>query len=104
MYAQHAWTCTMALSHGRADRRFSGGLLQLLPISRTIRHVEYEWDNGKAAQNLHKHGVDFKDAIAALQDLNRLEEIDTHLEYGGTDSGHRNGSGRCPVRDRHVAR
>jgi uncharacterized DUF497 family protein len=38
--------------------------------------VQYEWDNGKAAENLYKHGVDFADAIAALEDLNRLEEID----------------------------
>jgi uncharacterized DUF497 family protein len=38
--------------------------------------VHYEWDNGKAAENLRKHGVDFADAIAALEDPNRLEEID----------------------------
>jgi uncharacterized DUF497 family protein len=44
--------------------------------------VQYEWDNGKAAENLRKHGVDFRDAIAALEDLNRLEEIDTRFEYG----------------------
>jgi uncharacterized DUF497 family protein len=45
-------------------------------------HVRYEWDNGKAAENLRKHGVDFTDAIAALEDTNRLEEIDTRFEYG----------------------
>ena len=39
-------------------------------------------DNGKAAENLRKHGVDFTDAIAALEDTNRLEEIDTRFEYG----------------------
>jgi uncharacterized protein len=44
--------------------------------------VRYEWDNGKAAENLRKHGVDFTDAIAALEDTNRLEEIDTRFEYG----------------------
>ena len=43
--------------------------------------MRYEWDNGKAAENLRKHGVDFRDAIAALEDLNRLEEIDTHYVY-----------------------
>jgi uncharacterized DUF497 family protein len=43
--------------------------------------VQYEWDNGKAAENLRKHGVDFADAIAALEDPNRLEEIDTRSEY-----------------------
>jgi uncharacterized DUF497 family protein len=43
--------------------------------------LQYEWDNGKAAENLRKHGVDFADAIAALEDPNRLEEIDTRFEY-----------------------
>jgi uncharacterized protein len=43
--------------------------------------VQYEWDNGKAAEKLCKHGVDFADAIAALEDANRLEEIDTRFEY-----------------------
>jgi len=43
--------------------------------------VQYEWDNGKAAENLRKHGVDFADAIAALEDLNRLEEIDVRFAY-----------------------
>ena len=44
--------------------------------------VQYEWDDGKAAENLRKHGVDFADAIAGLEDPNRLEEIDTRFEYG----------------------
>jgi uncharacterized DUF497 family protein len=43
--------------------------------------VQYEWDNGKAAENLRKHGLDFADAIAALEDANRLEEIDTRFEH-----------------------
>jgi uncharacterized protein len=43
--------------------------------------VQYEWDNGKAALNLRKHGVDFADAIAALEDPNRVEEIDTRFVY-----------------------
>ena len=47
-----------------------------------MRRVRYEWDNGKAAENLRKHGVDFADAIAALEDANRLEEIDTRFDYG----------------------
>jgi uncharacterized DUF497 family protein len=43
--------------------------------------VQYEWDDVKAAANLRKHGVDFADAIAALEDTNRLEEIDTRFDY-----------------------
>jgi uncharacterized protein len=44
--------------------------------------VQCEWDNGKAANNLRKHSVDFADAIAALEDPNRLEEIDARFVYG----------------------
>jgi hypothetical protein len=43
--------------------------------------VQYEWDNGKAVANLRKHSVDFADAIAALEDANRVEEIDTRFVY-----------------------
>jgi len=43
--------------------------------------VRYEWDNGKATENLRKHGVDFTDAIAAIEDLNRLEELDEQFVY-----------------------
>jgi uncharacterized protein len=44
--------------------------------------VQYEWDNGKAAMNLREHGVDFADAIAALEDTNRVEEVDSRFVYG----------------------
>ena len=43
--------------------------------------MRYEWDDGKAAVNLRKHGVDFRDAIAALEDPNRVEEIDIRFVY-----------------------
>ena len=52
-----------------------------LPITGTVREVKYEWDNGKAAVNFRKHGVDFADAIAALEDTKRVEEIDTRFVY-----------------------
>jgi hypothetical protein len=55
-------------------------LLQL-PVSGTIPGVQYEWDNGKAAANLRKHGVDFADAVAVLEDTNRIEEIDVRFVY-----------------------
>ena len=42
----------------------------------------YEWDRDKAVENRRKHGVDFADAIAALEDRNRLEEIDNRFEHG----------------------
>jgi uncharacterized DUF497 family protein len=46
-----------------------------------MSRVRYEWDDRKAAANLRKHGVDFADAIAALEDTNRLEEIDSRFVY-----------------------
>ena len=48
---------------------------------RYTHRVQYEWDEGKAAENIRKHGVDFLDAIAALEDPNRLEEVDTRFPY-----------------------
>jgi uncharacterized protein len=44
--------------------------------------VDYEWDDAKAAANRRKHGVDFMDAIAAVEDPNHLVEIDERFEYG----------------------
>lgn len=44
--------------------------------------MEYEWDAAKAAENLRKHGIDFMDSIAAIEDPNRLEETDSRFEYG----------------------
>ncbi|MGH7091797.1 MAG: BrnT family toxin [Stellaceae bacterium] len=41
-----------------------------------FRQMEYEWDNAKAAANLRKHGIEFRDAIAALEDPNRIEDVD----------------------------
>jgi len=41
----------------------------------------FEWDDDKARSNYRKHGVDFEDAIVALEDPNRLEEIDTQFAY-----------------------
>jgi uncharacterized DUF497 family protein len=36
-------------------------------------------DAAKATENLRKHGIDFRDSIAALEDPNRLEEIDSRF-------------------------
>jgi uncharacterized DUF497 family protein len=34
--------------------------------------MDYEWGPRKAAQNLRKHGVDFADAVLALEDEHAL--------------------------------
>lgn len=41
----------------------------------------YEWSEAKAALNRRKHGVDFRDAIPALEDPRRLEEVDDRFDY-----------------------
>lgn len=44
--------------------------------------MQYEWDPNKAQTNWRKHGVDFADAIGALEDPHRLEELDERYAYG----------------------
>jgi uncharacterized DUF497 family protein len=44
--------------------------------------VEYEWDDSKRALNRRKHGIDFIDAIAAVEDPNRLDEIEAEIVFG----------------------
>ncbi len=34
--------------------------------------MDYEWDPRKAAENQRKHGVDFADAVIALEDENAI--------------------------------
>lgn len=34
--------------------------------------VDYEWDERKAASNLRKHGVDFAEAVLALEDAQAI--------------------------------
>lgn len=43
--------------------------------------MDYEWDSNKARENIRKHGVDFADAVIALEDENALtiEDFD-HAE------------------------
>jgi uncharacterized protein len=50
-----------------------------------------EWDPGKAAENLRKHGVDFADAVTVLNDesaltINDDEEGEDRFVTLGTDA------------------
>jgi uncharacterized protein len=77
----------LAVRYQSATKSATERFARSSPLARTtgIRYyvpVQYEWDDGKAAENLHKHGVDFADAIAAVEDPNRLEEIDDRFVYG----------------------
>ena len=38
--------------------------------------MQFEWDEEKAAANLRKHGVDFRDAVAVFDDVFRIEWYD----------------------------
>jgi uncharacterized protein len=38
--------------------------------------MEYEWDDHKAAANLSTHGIDFADAITALEDDAAITVVD----------------------------
>lgn len=51
-------------------------------ITGTYVPVRYEWDKAKAASNLQLHGVDFRDAIDALEDPDRIEDADDRFDYG----------------------
>jgi hypothetical protein len=42
--------------------------------------VDYEWDAAKSAENRRKHGFEFVDSIAALE--NWLEATDARFDYG----------------------
>jgi len=44
--------------------------------------VEIEWDAGKAARNLTKHGVSFEDAALVFYDPGRIEACDGREDYG----------------------
>ena len=40
--------------------------------------MDYVWDKNKAKENIRKHGVDFADAVIALEDENALTIEDFH--------------------------
>ena len=44
--------------------------------------MDFEWDAGKAALNLRKHGVSFEDATRVFLDPNRIETVDGRDAYG----------------------
>jgi uncharacterized DUF497 family protein len=47
----------------------------------TLQLVEFEWDEEKAASNLHKHGVDFADAVLVFEDDLALTVGEPHSEH-----------------------
>jgi uncharacterized DUF497 family protein len=53
-----------------------------VPVTGTFPRVQYEWDKVKAVSNLRLHGVDFRDAIGALEDPDRIEDADDRFDYG----------------------
>ena len=50
----------------------------------------FEWDDEKAAVNLKKHGVDFRDAVAVFDDEYRIEWFDAaHSDTTQTHGNHK---------------
>ena len=43
---------------------------------------EFEWDDTKAVENWHRHGVTFQQGAEALADPFAIEEIDDREDYG----------------------
>ena len=44
-------------------------------------HLEYEWDEAKAATNFAKHGISFTAAARALEDPHKIEILDDRFDY-----------------------
>jgi hypothetical protein len=67
-----------------ASKVVGEGFVSLLKINVMAvgRESERQHPGFPLSENFRKHGVDFLDAISALEDSNRLEEVDTRFEYG----------------------
>ena len=72
---------TKSTKSASLDNALLAGTTEILYHGLVLYEWDYEWDNGKASENFHKHGVDFADAIAALEDPNRVEAIDDRVVY-----------------------
>lgn len=57
-------------------------MLTEVRVSGSVEHVEYEWDEAKAAANLAKHGISFTAAARSLEDPRKIEILDDRFEYG----------------------
>jgi uncharacterized DUF497 family protein len=47
-----------------------------------MRHVQYAWNEAKAAANLAKHGISFTAAARALEDPRKVEILDDTSDDG----------------------
>ena len=67
--ARATGSSTQASGSDRFERvGVSASLLDELYFCAYTLQVRWEWDPEKARQNLQKHGVDFADAVGALED------------------------------------
>lgn len=46
--------------------------------------MRFEWDPNKAESNLRKHAIPFEYALRTFFDKNRLERVDSRMDYGET--------------------
>lgn len=47
-----------------------------------MNETEFEWDDGKAAQNYADHGVTFETATEIFKDPSAIERLDDREDYG----------------------
>ena len=47
-------------------------------------NIDFEWDEIKAAANVHRHAVPFEYATRIFLDEHRLDEVDDRHDYGET--------------------
>ena len=55
--------------------------------------MDYEWDAAKAAENRRRHGIDFADSIAAIEDRTGSRRSTIGSSTGKKDTDHRYGGG-----------
>lgn len=52
------------------------------PVQWVFDDMEIEWDDAKAAANLHRRGIDFVTAVEVLSDPHKIERLDQRFPYG----------------------
>jgi uncharacterized DUF497 family protein len=56
--------------------------LTTLLVSRSIKQLEFEWDDARADANLQSHGVSFDLAMTVFSDPFAVERLDDREDYG----------------------
>lgn len=60
--------------------KIQSNALKCMHLCAYLRSMQYEWNETKRQENLRKHGVDFADAVGALEDPASLTVEDSVAE------------------------